>query len=248
MTDRIRKYLPNPIMRSKKWISTSILDEPKEEALKYASAEYFVNNLISPVYFYDKLKGLPSDAIIVEIGPHGLFRKIINETLESSTYLSLMKKDSNDTNLDNIFSSIATLYELGFNPSIENLYLKVEFPVSRGTPSIGSLMRWDHSFNYQFRKYPDHFNRATASDKNVEFNLMTSEDKFYSGHCIDGNILFPATGYLMLAWRQFAHYLGRTWNTVPVVFESVQFRRAVFMNEENKTKLKVKYNSNSGKN
>ena len=247
MTEKIRKYLPNPKKRSNKWISTSILEsEPKEDILKYASAEYFVNNLISPVYFYDKCKDLPSDAIIVEIGPHGVFRKIINETLESSTYLTLIKKDSNDTNLYNFLSAIATLYELGLNPSIENLYPKIEFPVSRGTASFGSLMKWDHTTKYPYRRYPNDYNKSTASDMNVTIDVMHNEKEFYTGHCIDGHILFPAAGYLMLVWRQFAASLGQTWEKVPVVFESVQFKRAVFLSETNKTFLKVRYDRHSG--
>ena len=224
MTEQISQYLPKPLKRSKKWISTSILEsEPKEEILKYASAEYFVNNLISPVYFYDKLKELPSDAIVIEIGPHGVFRKIITETLETASYLTLIKKDSNETNLDTFLSAIATLFEWGLNPSIDNLYPNVEFPVSRNTSMVGSLVKWDHSAQYNHRKYPECFNRSTASDMNFILDLVQNDERFYAGHCIDGNILFPATGYLMLAWRQFSTYFGKTWEEVPVVFESVQF-------------------------
>ena len=243
LTDRIREHLPEPKKRSDKWISTSILEaDTKDENLKTASAEYFVNNLISPVYFYDKCKELPSDAIIIEIGPHGVFRKIIKDVLDTASYVTLIKKDSNDTNLDTFLSAIATLYELGLNPSIENLYPKVEFPVSRGTPSIGSLMKWEHSVNFPFRRYPEDYNQSTASDMNVVIDInKQKDDDYYRGHCIDGNILFPATGYLMLAWRIFANSLLRTWDQVPVVFETVQFRRAVFLSETNKTILKVRY-------
>ena len=28
-----------------------------------------------------------------------------------------------------------------------------------------------------------------------------SPDSYLEGHCIDGRVLFPATGYLVLAWR-----------------------------------------------
>ena len=107
-------------------------------------------------------------------------------------------------------------------------------------------MKWDHSSNYPYRRYPKDYNRSTASDMNVIIDLIQHEQAFYAGHCIDGNILFPATGYLMLAWRQFAAALGQTWEKVPVVFESVQFRRAVFLSETNKTFLKVRYERHSG--
>ena len=247
MAEEIRKHLPNPRLRSKKWISTSILkDETKEDILLYASAEYFVNNLISPVFFYDKFKTLPSDAIVVEVGPHGVFRKIVIETLEAVSYISLISKDSNETNLDKFFTAIAKLYELGINPSIENLYPRVEYPVSRGTPSIGSLMKWNHSQKYSMRTFPDYNFRTTASDMNITIDIKLNEQNFYSGHCIDGNILFPATGYLMLAWRIYAGSLAKPWNEVPVVWEQVQFKRAVFMSEDNLTYLKVVYSRKTG--
>ena len=247
MIDEIKQHIPNPKKRSDKWISTSIAEKvPKEEILKYASAEYFANNLISPVFFYDKCKDIPSDAIIIEIGPHGVFRKIISETMESASYLSLIKKDSNDTNLDNFLSAIATLYELGLNPSVENLYPKVEFPVSRNTQSIGSLIKWDHSETFRYRRYPVDYNQSTASDMNVIIDFLIKENQFYSGHCIEGNNLFPATGYLMLAWRIFAATLGQTWEKVPVVFESVQFIRAVFLSDTKQNFLKVRYDRHTG--
>ena len=242
MAEEIRKHLPNPKIRSKKWISTSILeDEPKEDILNYASAEYFVNNLVSPVFFYDKFKSLPSDAIVVEVGPHGVFRKIVSETLESSAYITLIKKDSNDTNLDNFFAAISKLYELGINPSIENLYPEVEFPVSRKTQSIGSLMKWNHKKVYVGKPFPDYHFRTTSSDMNVIINLKSNEDIFLLGHSIDGNILFPATGYLMLAWRIYAGSVAKAWNEVPVVWEQVMYKRATFLTEDNLTKLKVVY-------
>ena len=247
MTDELKKYIKSPIHRSNKWISTSLLDDPKEDALNYAGAEYWVHNLIGPVFFYDKLKNLPSDAIILEVGPHGVFRKIITETLDSATYLSLMRKDSNDTNLDNFMTSLAKLYELGISPSIEKLYPRVEFPVSRNTPSIGSLMKWDHSETLNIRLYPDHFNRSTAADMNVSVDLTIGQDLFYAGHCIDGNILFPATGYLMLAWRVYAATLARTWIDVPVVFEQVQFQRPIFLSDQTVSKIKVIYSRKSCK-
>ena len=96
--------LPNPKLRSKKWVSTIIVEDIlREDILLYASAEYFVNNLISPVFFYDKFKCFPSDAIVLEIGPHGMFRRIVSETLESSSYITLIKKDSIETRIKTTF-------------------------------------------------------------------------------------------------------------------------------------------------
>jgi fatty acid synthase len=246
MTDEITKYLPKPKLRSKKWMSTAVLDSECEDILRYASAEYFVHNLISPVYFYNKLKTLQTDAIILEIGPHALFSKIITQTLESSTYLSLIKKDANETNLDMFLSSLAKLYEFGLNPTIENLYPKVKWPVARGTQSISSLIQWDHKQTYFVRKFPDYHFRATASDMNEVIDLQRAIKSFLPDHSIDGNVLFPATGYMMLAWRQLAAFHGKIWNQMPVVFEDVQFRRPVFLSDNDVTRMKVRYFQHSG--
>lgn len=37
------------------------------------------------------------------------------------------------------------MYTNGLNPKIQELYPKVSFPVSRGTPSINELPFWDHN-------------------------------------------------------------------------------------------------------
>ena len=247
MTDEIKEVLPKPKLRSKKWVSTAVLESDPKEELLYASAEYFVHNLISPVYFYNKLQQLPANANVVEIGPHALFAKIITQTLEASTYISLIKKDSNDTNLDQFLSSISRLYELGLNPSIENLYPKVQFPVKRKTQSLASLMKWDHQVSHFVRKYPDFYFHATASDLNETIDISKVIKSFYPDHKIDGNIIFPATGYLMLAWRQLAAYKGRIWNQIPVIFEDVQFRSPVFLSDSEITKLKVVYHPKTSK-
>ena len=246
MIDEIKKYVPKPKLRTKKWISTAVLESDPKEELTTASAEYFAHNLISPVYFYNRLKYMPSDAIVLEIGPHGLFSKIVTQTLENSSYISLIKRDSNETNLDQFLISIAKLYEFGFNPSIEKLYPKVEWPVARGTQSISSLMQWEHIKNFNVRGYPDYKHRETSSDLNETIDMSENYKNYYPDHKIDDSIIFPAAGYLMMAWKRLAYSVGRIWNQIPVIFEDVQFRRAVFLSYDEPSKLKVRYLKQSG--
>lgn len=37
------------------------------------------------------------------------------------------------------------LYEAGYNPKVDILYPKVEFPVSTETPILSHLVDWEHS-------------------------------------------------------------------------------------------------------
>ncbi|CAG2112495.1 unnamed protein product, partial [Medioppia subpectinata] len=194
----------------------------------------------------DKLKDLPTDAIILELGPHSIFPKVVSETLDNSTYVSLIKRNANDTNLETFMAGLATLYESGVNLSIEKLYPVVEWPVARNTQSISSLMRWDHSRKFEHRLYPQKYCRLTAGDYNFTVDAsMHQSHAFYLDHAVDGNVLFPATGYLMLAWRKLAVSRGKAWYQLPVIFENVQLKRAVFLNDVNKTNLRVKYFPNT---
>lgn len=246
MTDRLIEFVPHPRKRSEKWVSTSVLrTDPSHPELDCASAQYFVHNLLNPVLFYEKLKEIPPNAIVLEIAPSGVFRDIVTETLNDVSYLTFLRKHSKD-NLDHFMSTLAKLHQFGVNPAIDKLYPPVHWPVSRGTQSISSLIKWDHSVAYNVTKFPDLYNRATASDMNVTIDISLAENSFYIDHNIDGDVLFPGTGFLMLAWRQMSSVINDVWNQVPVVFEDIQLKRAVFLNNRSKTKLKVKYSLNSG--
>lgn len=132
-----------------------------------------------------------------------------------------MKKTEPD-NLTYFLSSIGRLYTLGLNPTIENLYPKVEWPVVRGTQSLSSLFKWDHERSYAVKKFPEFHNYATASDFVMRFSLVESDWHFLKDHAVDGRVLFPATGYLFMAWRRLAAMKGQPWMKTPVHFENVR--------------------------
>lgn len=68
---------------------------------------------------------------------------------------------------------------------IERLYPKVEFPVSRGTPMIAPLMRWNHTEDWFVMKFE--VKRAgNSGERKVKVSL--DEYSYISGHVIDGKI------------------------------------------------------------
>lgn len=73
---------------------------------------------------------------------------------------------------------------------------------------IAPHIKWDHS--------EDHFVPSSLnmlSDKSAERVVIVSlndpQYEFVEGHCIDGRVLFPATGYLFLAWDTFTMIHGQ---------------------------------------
>lgn len=90
-----------------------------------------------------------------------------------------------------------------------NLYGRVSSPVPRGTPSVSSLVRWDHSATFDVPTEKDFDLKAgrgscVSYDVSLE-DIEENENKYVSGHKIDGRILYPATGtYIVIGVLQAA--------------------------------------------
>lgn len=69
------KVITEPQPRTSRWISTSIPETQWDSPLaQYSSAEYHVNNLVSPVLFKEGLGQIPENAVVVEIAPNALLQ------------------------------------------------------------------------------------------------------------------------------------------------------------------------------
>lgn len=70
--------------------------------------------------------------------------------------------------------------------ALENLYPPVEFPVSRGTPMISPLIKWDHSADWYVPAFEVQ-RKVESAERKVKISLDDSEFDFVVGHTIDGN-------------------------------------------------------------
>ncbi|XP_054154671.1 fatty acid synthase-like isoform X2 [Oppia nitens] len=243
MTRALKLVLTDPRPRSSKWISTSVAESEwlTSPSARLASADYFVNNLISPVLFHESLtKHIPADAIVLELAPHHLFQAIFKRSMPGANYLGLLKRSNNQQNLDMFLQSIGQLYQLGISVDTGALYPPVQWPVARDTQSISSLIRWDHSKSYLVKRYPDYHNQSTSADFVQRFSLGNPDYQFLKDHSFDGKCVFPASGYLLIVWRRLAAQYGRQWYQLPVQFDNVQFKRLTPLAEDSEVKLTVR--------
>ncbi|OXB61122.1 hypothetical protein ASZ78_013685 [Callipepla squamata] len=227
----LRKVIPHPKPRSARWISTSIPESQWQTDLaRNSSAEYHVNNLVNPVLFHDGLKHIPENAVVVEIAPHALLQAILRRTLKPTcTILPLMKKD-HKSNLEFFLTQTGKIHLTGINVLGNNLFPPVEYPVPVGTPLISPYIKWDHSQDWDVPKAED-FPSDVSPD---------SPDHYLVGHCIDGRVLYPATGYLVLAWRTLARSLGMVMEQTAVMFEEVTIHQATILPKKGSTQLEVR--------
>ncbi|KAK5643002.1 hypothetical protein RI129_009169 [Pyrocoelia pectoralis] len=245
---KLRKALddiiPNPKPRTSRWISSSIPESAWSTPIaQLSSAAYHVNNLLSPVLFYEAIQHVPENAIAIEIAPHGLLQAILKRALGPNvTNISLVKRDAAD-NVNFLLSAVGKIFNAGGQPQVANLYHQVQYPVGRGTPMINSMIDWDHSTEWSVA---DFGKSSRSGELVVNVDLSKDTDQYLSGHAIDGRVLFPATGYLTLAWKTLAKLRNEDFEQMPVVIEDVQFHRATIMPKDGAVKFLINIFEGSG--
>lgn len=239
----LKKVIRNPKPRSSRWLSTSIPEAQWGGSLaKTCSAEYSVNNLVSPVLFQEVMRHVPENAVVLEIGPHGLLQSVLKRSLKPScTIIPLMKKGHRD-NLEFFLTNVGRLHLAGINVDPSGLLPPVAFPAPRGTPLISPHILWDHSQTWDVpaaEHFPSGSNFSSTTVYNIDIG-SESPDHYLVDHCIDGRVLFPATGQLCLVWKTLARTLGQSMEQMPVVFEDVTLHQATLLPKTGTISLEVR--------
>lgn len=178
LTKNLRKVIPSPKKRSAVWIATT----EDVELSRTCSAEYLVHSLSCPTILQ---RPIPKDAVVIEIAPHGHLQSLLkNAFSEDIVTMSLAQRDSHD-NIQHVLMAMGELYLHGANPRMEFLYPQIEFPVSRGTPMIAPLIKWDHSFDWFITKFESQ-EKIKSGERTVTVLLSDEEMEYVAGHVIDG--------------------------------------------------------------
>uniref|UniRef100_A0A6P7GXA3 Fatty acid synthase-like n=1 Tax=Diabrotica virgifera virgifera TaxID=50390 RepID=A0A6P7GXA3_DIAVI len=142
------------------------------------------------------------------------------------------------------------LYVNGNNPQLAKLYPEVSFPVSRGTRMISPFIKWEHTRDWFVPSYDIDLNNAIQyGARSVPFQLADQEWTFVQGHIVDGRNLFPATGYLFLAWDTLCLIEDSNipFNLKQIIFEDVKFLRDTTVPKTGGVSFTVCLNITSGR-
>ncbi|KAI1303648.1 Fatty acid synthase [Halotydeus destructor] len=151
-----------------------------------------------------------------------------------------------------ILNVVSELYTLaGQCPNIDLLYPSVSYPLPLSTPFLSPLIKWDHKRDahmegYLMQKYGLISGFQTAKNIVFRFEQSKSDWAFLYDHKIDGRILFPAAGYLMITWVALSKILNLPVNEMSIRFEQVKFLRATVLSEDSETALDVRINQDTG--
>ncbi|XP_046739713.1 fatty acid synthase-like [Diprion similis] len=243
----LKKIIPDPKSRSQKWLINSISrSNPTDSSNCLFSAEYYTSGLFTRTSFGEISHILPKNAVTIEIAPHNLLQvALLGSSNDKLTHIGLTKCKNVD-NIDVLLDAIGKMYEVGLSPKLSKLYPDVQYPVSRGTPMISPLIRWEHSEDWYVVRLQKQ-DKLDTGNRIINIKLIDEEFEWMSGHVIDGRNLVPATGYLELIWQTVAMMQGDEYMKVPVVFENVKFHRATTIPKDNAIKLQLMIHKGSGR-
>lgn len=178
-------------------------------------------------------------------------------------YVKLMDKNVDAKHqAAKLMSSIGDMYLSGAIFDLQHFYngpLSSTSPrrprqVRRQTPSLSSLFKWNHEHKLFVPRYPLQFSKSSAKCE-IPVDIVQDRDKFFIGHCIEGRILFPATGYLLMIWRVFSFTKRKIYDAcfhdverelVPIEFRNVRLMRAVILGNR-VAQIYIQYEEATGK-
>nr|CAD7428086.1 unnamed protein product [Timema monikensis] len=146
LLEYLQQLITEPKLRSSKWVSSSIPEsEWESSSARYSSAEYHTNNLLNSVLFEESTKYIPNNAVAIEIAPHGLLQAIIKKSFGPDCIHIPLTLRGHPNAHEFLLASVGKMFAVGLLPKVSNLYPPVQYPVSRGTASLSSLVAWNHS-------------------------------------------------------------------------------------------------------
>ena len=237
LLQKLKTIIIEPKKRSSKWLSTF------NQSSEYLSSEYIASMITKPVYFAQALSSVSINAVILEIGHNSFLsedtRNVLGKNVVNITTVNHQSKDS----LASSLNWIGQLYLNGYNPKVEKLYPKVQYPVPRETATLSHLINWDHSKSWLVTKFPKYFTNVSANMR-YTIDIQNKSYKFLLGHAINEKILLPATFYLMTVWRKIAlSYGSPDYAKIPIEFRNVKFHQAIMLSHNDTLKFDVLLNN-----
>ncbi|XP_021703368.1 fatty acid synthase [Aedes aegypti] len=231
----VNTVLSRIILPSDKWITSAL---PHTSSIFHSSKLHDVTSIVNLI------EKIPHHSQVVEFGSSKSCENVLRLLNHNSSYIP-SGSTASDT-ISQLLCQIGHLYMTSQNLNIAKLYPEVQFPVSRGTPMIAPLIRWDHREDAFVVKYT--WEESSKSNMlRFKISLSSQEYKHIVGHCIDGRILFPATGYLQLVWELLAYIGNRDLVDYPIEFEDIRYLRATTLTKGQTVELLITIQEISGR-
>lgn len=198
-------------------------------------AAYWWRNVRRSVLFAQAIEGIINDnySIFLEIGPHPVLANSITECLaaqekEGRIMASIRRKEPEQ---ERFMTSLAELYCLGFDINWKELYPNGKFVTLPAYPWRKDRY-WVEPLEVEKRRlgFMDHpllGRRMFTPAPSWETNVDPEKVPYLRDHRIQGNVVFPAAGYIEMAFGALKALFGDG----NFSLEELDFRKALFLEE-----------------
>ncbi|GAB5522531.1 MAG: type I polyketide synthase [Roseivirga sp.] len=183
-------------------------------------AAYWVQNLRKPVLLSDTVSQLLEEGYnsFIELGPHPILLSSIQQSTPVDQNITMLPSMQRDTaGREVLLTSLARLYTQGLPVHWDQLYQGPHNYVSlppgpwqrdrywMDAPQNVAGVGWHHTQSSESKKHPllgDKIDLAHAPTSHVWQNELSLDQLSYlEDHKVEGLIVFPATGYLEIAFQ-----------------------------------------------
>ena len=229
--------IKNPKPKSKKWVVSALHPDEDPESV-VCSAEFHIQSLVNPVFFYEALQKVPPEAVVIEVGAHALLQAILKRSLNFNfTIVPLQDWKEKDQSVV-FMRALGTCHNAGISVDPLALLKPVDLPVGPRTPSIGHLVSWEHAEQWHVPKSEDFIlhssSSVTASELYVTKNIkidphksMLFDEINLSDYKLDGLIVIPPSYLMTIVWKVFAETKGQALTELPIRLTGVTIPRLV---------------------
>jgi acyl transferase domain-containing protein len=193
------------------------------EGTEQFKSQYWVDNMVKPVLFQQALQTTLEQCseftLALEVGPHPAMRVAVKDTVSMLQkmpvhYIGCLEREKDD--VEAVSAALGTLwcYFGDANVNLEN-WRKIKGRHTQPTPLKGlPSYAWDHESKHWHttriakrqisKKHPPH-ELLGRLDENLKYdvtwrNIFGQEDlPWIQGHKVQGQVLFPAAGYVSMA-------------------------------------------------
>ncbi|KAI0415149.1 polyketide synthase PksD [Xylaria grammica] len=233
-----------------------------------STGQYWVDNLTSTVRFVDalqylaqaapKLDGIKAISDYIEIGPHGALRRPVNETLsealngEEFRYASVLSRF--DQPLKTVMEVAGRLFTRGYRVSVTS----VNKDSCEGTPSLlvnTPQYPFDHTRQYWYEsrlnrdwRLRGSAPRSVLGVRSADWNsleprwrrmLSVEETAWIADHVVDGAIVFPAAGTIIMALEAVKQTVSSKQTISGYLIKEATFSNPIFVQEGKKSEVQT---------
>lgn len=240
MIDQIIKV---PTKRSEKWLSSCYPeDQWSESESQFSSSTYHAKNFMNPVLFEEVLAMLPENVLTIEIAPHKLLNPVLKRAMKNGEHVGLAIR-GNKNGREVLLTELGNIFSKGVDMDVANLYPKVQFPVSRGTPMIAPLIKWNHVQNH----FVPYFDPCNVSEHRYEpINLSDKYYEYVIDHVVGGISVIPLATWLKLVVDTYCGMFSIDIQKMKLVIENIEVFRMVPIGERQNIYVTVSTHRASG--